>query len=184
MRLNLANGRRPEARFRQRRWVMNVQALMKSNVKSAGTDASLAEVVAIMEANDCGAVPVVDQENKVVGMITDRDICLALGPRRLPAAGIAVTDVMSRKVYACGPGEDILEALETMGSKKVRRLPVIDGEGQLVGILSMDDIVLHAESGKAEKVEEKAELGYGRTVDTLKGIYERPGAEKELIAHP
>ena len=163
---------------------MNVRALMKSNVKSAGADASVAEVVAIMEANDCGAVPVVDRENRVVGMITDRDICLALGPRRLPAAGIAVTDVMSRKVYACGPGEDILEALETMKNKKVRRLPVIDGEGRLVGILSMDDIVLHAESGKAEEVEEKAELGYGRTVDTLKGIYERPGAEKELIAHP
>ena len=75
---------------------MNVQALMISDVKSAGTDASVAQVVLIMEANDCGAVPVVDPENRVVGMITDRDICLALGPRRLPAARIAATDVMSR----------------------------------------------------------------------------------------
>lgn len=163
---------------------MNVQALMKSDVQSAGTVACVADVVAILQANDCGAVPVVDGGNRVVGMITDRDICLALGPRRLPAAGVAVTDVMSKRVYACGPGEDVLGALETMKNKKVRRLPVIDGDRQLVGILSMDDVVLHAESGKAEKVEKKAELDYGQTVDTLKAIYERPGAGKEFIAHP
>lgn len=161
---------------------MNVQALMNSHVQYAGTDASVADVVAIMAANDCGAVPIVDSENRVVGMITDRDICLALGPRRLPAAAIAVTDVMSKRVYACGPGEDVLDALETMKNKKVRRLPVIDGDRQLVGILSMDDIVLHAEGGGAEKVEKESELGYGQTVDTLKAIYKRPGSEKKLIA--
>ena len=109
-------------------------------------------------------------------MITDRDICSLWGRAGFPQPD-HITDVMSKNVYACGPGEDILEALETMGNKKVRRLPVIDGEGQLVGILSMDDIVLHAENGKAEKVDEKAELGYGRTVDTLKGIYEHPARE-------
>ncbi len=163
---------------------MNVQSLMISDVKSAGTDASVAQVVVIMEANECGAVPVVDPENRVVGMITDRDICLALGPRRLPAARIAVTDVMSRGVYACSPEEDVLDALETMKNKKVRRLPVLDGDGRLVGILSMDDVVLHAENGKVERIEENGELGYGPTVDTLKAIYERPDARKELIAHP
>ncbi len=163
---------------------MNVRALMKSDVKSAETGASVAQVVAIMEMNGCGAVPIVDTENRVVGMITDRDICLALGPRRLPAAGIAVTDVMSRRVYVCSPDEDVVDALETMKNKKVRRLPVIDDDAQLVGILSMDDVVLHAESGKAERVEEKAELGYGRTMDTLKAIYEGPGAERGLITFP
>jgi CBS domain-containing protein len=184
MRLNLASGAGSKHDCATRRWVMNVQALMKSDVKSAGTDSSVAQVVVIMEANECGAVPVVDLENRVVGMITDRDICLALGPRRLPAARIAVTDVMSRRVYACSPDEDVLDALETMKNKRVRRLPVVGGDGRLVGILSMDDVVLHAGSGKAEEVEEKAELGYGRTVETLKAIYERPGDEKELIAHP
>ena len=66
----------------------------------------------------------------------------------------------------------------------MRRLPVIDGQGRLVGILSMDDVVLHAEGRKAEKVEKKRDLGYGQTVETLKAIYRRPGAGKELIAHP
>ncbi len=163
---------------------MNVQALMNPNVKSAGTGASVADVIVIMQVNDCGAIPIVDEENKVVGIITDRDICLSLGPRRLPAAGIAVTDMMSKKVYACGPDEEVSAALETMKNKKVRRLPVIDDEGRLVGILSMDDVVLHAEARGAEKVAEKSELGYGQTVDTLKGIYKRPGDGKDLIARP
>jgi CBS domain-containing protein len=162
---------------------MNVQALMNSNVKYAGTDASVADVITVMEKNDCGAVPIVNAQNKVVGMITDRDICLALGRRPLPAAAVPVAEVMSRNVYACGPDEDVLEALQTMENKKVRRLPVIDGNGQLVGILSMDDIVLHAESG-AERVEQTLEPSYGQTVETLKAIYKRPGAKKELIARP
>ena len=163
---------------------MNVQALMNSNVKYAGTDASVADVITVMEKNDCGAVPIINAQNKVVGMITDRDICLALGRRPLPAAEIPVAEVMSRRVYACGPDEEVLAALQTMENKKVRRLPVIDGNGQLVGILSMDDIVLHAESGRAEKVEQTPEPSYGQTVDTLKAIYKRPGAKKELIARP
>ncbi len=148
---------------------MNVQALMNSNVKYAGTDASVADVITVMEKNACGAVPIVNAQNKVVGMITDRDICLALGRRPLPAAAIPVAEVMSRRVYACGPDEEVL---------------AIDGNGQLVGILSMDDIVLHAESGRAEKVEQTPEPSYGQTVDTLKAIYKRPGAKKELIARP
>ena len=91
---------------------------------------------------------------------------------------------MSKIVYACGPDEEVPEALETMRNKKVRRLPVIDEKGRLVGILSMDDVVLHAEAGKTEKAEKKSDLGYGQTLETLKAIYERPGARKELIAHP
>jgi CBS domain-containing protein len=163
---------------------MNVQALMNTNVKSVGADASVADAVAVMEKNDCGSVPIVDAQNKVVGMVTDRDICLAWGRRPLPAAAVPVTDVMSRSVYACGPDEELPEALQTMRNKKVRRLPVIDGTGRLVGILSMDDVVLHAEAVKAAKPRRKLELDYGQTVETLKEIYRRPGAKKELIAHP
>lgn len=162
---------------------MKVQALMNPDVKYAGTDASVADVIAIMKKNDCGVIPIVNAANKVVGMITDRDICLALGPRPLPAAEIPVTEVMSRRVYACGPSEEIPAALRTMKNKRVRRLPVIDN-GRLVGILSMDDVVRHAEARKADTLETESELGYGQTVDALKAIYERPDAKKELIARP
>jgi len=162
---------------------MNVQALMNPDVKYAGTDASVSDVIAIMKKNDCGVVPIVNAQNKVVGMVTDRDICLALGRVPLPAAGIPVTEVMSRRVYACAPGEEIPAALRTMKNKKVRRLPVIDN-GRLVGILSMDDVVRHAEARKAEAVEKEPGLDYGQTVDALKAIYERAGNGKALIARP
>ena len=160
---------------------MKVQDLMNPDVQYADNFASVADVIVIMEKFDCGAVPILNQQDKVIGMITDRDICLALGPRPIPAAGIAITDILSRKVFACGPEEDIAAALETMKKKKVRRLPVIDTLGRLVGILSMDDIVLRAEP---EKADEKSDLGYGRTVKTLKAIYKRPVTKPELAAHP
>lgn len=163
---------------------MNVQALMNPNVKYGGTDSTVADIIAIMEKEDCGAIPIVNAQNKVVGIVTDRDICLALGRRPLPAAEVSVTEVMSKRVFACGPDEDVAEALQTMKDKKVRRLPVIDDKGRLVGILSMDDVVLHAEARKTDRIPRKLGLGYGQTVDTLKAIYKRPGAGKELIAHP
>jgi CBS domain-containing protein len=152
----------------RRRELMNVQTLMNPRVKFAGTDASVADVVLIMEKHDCGAVPILNAASKLVGIVTDRDICVALGFRPLPAAGIPITDVMSKKVYACAPEEDVSAALQTMRSRKVRRLPVIDANGRLVGILSMDDIVLHAEDN------------FGETVKTLKAIYKRPVPRKEL----
>ena len=112
---------------------MRVQDVMTSPAHSCTPDANLATAALAMKDYDCGALPVLDNAGRPVGILTDRDICLALGFRPLPAAGIPITDVMSKKVYACGPGEEILEALETMRNKKVRRLPVVDAAGQLVG---------------------------------------------------
>jgi CBS domain-containing protein len=86
---------------------------------------------------------------------------------------------MTKNVYACAPDQELPAALRTMQSKKVRRLPVIDGHGKLVGILSMDDVVLRSEDRKAEK---RPELDYGRTIKTLKAIYERSTPKKELSA--
>jgi len=146
---------------------MKVEALMNPRVKSAGTDASVADVVLIMEKNDCGTVPILNWASTLVGIVTDRVICLAVGFRPLPAAGIPITDVMSKKVYACSPEEDVSVALQTMRQRKIRRLPVVDANGHLVGILSMDDIVLRTEDD------------LGETVKTLKAIYRRPLSKKE-----
>ncbi len=148
---------------------MKVEAVMNPRVKSAGTDASVADVVLIMEKNDCGTVPILNKANKLVGIVTDRDICLGLGFRPLPAAGIPITDIMSKRVYACTPDEDVSVALQTMRQRKIRRLPVVNAEGKLVGILSMDDVVLRAEED------------FGETVKTLKAIYRRPVPRKEPV---
>jgi CBS domain-containing protein len=157
---------------------MNVQSVMEKNVKFLGLQDSLAEVARVMGENDCGAVPIVDGERRVVGMVTDRDICLAMATAdRLPSK-IPVRQVMSRKLFFCGPGDDVADALQTMQKKKVRRLPVIAEDGKLTGILSMDDVILHTESRKGKV----AEIGYGDAVRALKAIYRRTPPKKEHTA--
>jgi len=113
-------------------------------------------------------LPVVNPEEKVIGVVTDRDLCIALGTRNRLAGEIAVWDVASDKVFACNPEDDIHTALATIAKSKVRRLPVINTAGKLEGILSMDDVVLHSESKVSGKT---PGLSYDDVVDTLKKLY-------------
>ena len=105
-------------------------------------------------------LPVVADGGKVVGMITDRDICIAAATKHRDPARIRVREVTSGKVYSCSPNSDIREALQVMEQRKVRRLPVISAEsGKLVGILSLNDLALKAREAKqpglaAQDVEE------------------------------
>jgi CBS domain-containing protein len=78
-----------------------------------------------------------------------------------------------KPVFTCGPDEDVHAALKTMRKHQVRRIPVIDGVGKLAGILSVDEIVLHAEKGS----EKKYSISYEDIVDTLKAICEHRPAE-------
>jgi Mg/Co/Ni transporter MgtE len=94
-----------------------------------------------MWEHDCGALPVVDAENKVLGMVTDRDIAMCAYLQGKPLSDIPVTTAMSDKVVSCSPDDTVAAAEQRMGKAKVRRLPVIDKSGALVGILSLDDIV-------------------------------------------
>jgi CBS domain-containing protein len=160
---------------------MNVQAMMTRNVKFVGSNATLADAARVMAQNNVGIAPIVDVEKKVLGMVTDRDICLAMATAiRLPTQ-ISVEKIMSRRVFSCGPDEDLDSALQTMQTRKVRRLPVVDGEGRLQGILSMDDVIVHAENKTGAKA---PELGYGRTVETLKAICSRAVHARPLAASP
>jgi len=85
-----------------------------------------ARAAKIMWDCDCGVVPVVDEERRVVGMVTDRDICMAAATRAAKPSDIQVRDVMSRDVASCGVGDDVHVALNTMKAQRVRRLAVLD----------------------------------------------------------
>ena len=149
---------------------MLVEDLMTHNVEACGPDASLAEAAAVMWRRDCGVVPVVGEGDRPVGVITDRDICMALATRRAYASDVRVSEVMSRDVATCLHVDDVREALEVMREHQFNRLPVVNGEGRLVGILSVGDVVRRTRKGKG-----KRRVSRKDTLATLRAI-RRPRA--------
>jgi len=125
---------------------MKIEDVMTKNVYFCSPSMNVAEAVAMMWTDDCGALPVVNESGNVVGMITDRDICIALGTRDVNAGTLRVGGIFVPRLFSCEPGDDIHQALATMTANKVRRLPVIDSRGTLQGIVSIDDVVLNAET--------------------------------------
>lgn len=113
---------------------------MTKELKTCTPETDLSAVANSMWMRDCGVLPVVDGKGQVVGMITDRDVCIATGYHRRDPATILVRDVMTGNVYSCSPETDLREALRMMQRKQVRRLPVIDSAGKLRGVLSLDDV--------------------------------------------
>jgi CBS domain-containing protein len=146
---------------------MKVKDVMTRHVQICTPDDDLAAVAMIMLKNDCGMVPVMKYDCEVVGVITDRDICLAAATTyRLPS-DITVSEVFSGNLYACDPHENVGDALKIMRAQKVRRLPVISANGTLQGIISMTDVVMHAEDDRGLKM---SGLSYEDVVHTLKDV--------------
>jgi len=130
---------------------MRVVDIMMGTPYFCRPETNLGSATELMWTGNCGFLPVVGSEGKVVGVVTDRDICIALGTRGRPSGEVTVADVMSKKVYSCAPDDDVRVALSAMRDGRVRRLPVITREGDLVGVTSMDDVLLRAEgSGAAQ----------------------------------
>jgi len=150
---------------------MMVSDLMTREVEACRPGQSLAEAAGLMWRRDCGAVPVVDEGGAVVGIITDRDICMALASRRAYASEVAVGEVMSRDVVTCTPEDDAEEALEAMRRRQVRRLPVVDAHGRLAGILSVADVLRRTRKGGGRR-----RVKRGETLSTLKAIVRPHGA--------
>lgn len=119
---------------------MNVEKAMSRVVRSCMPDHTLACAAQLMWEGDCGCVPIVDDRGHVMGMITDRDICMATYLNGRIPQELRIADFMSRDVLACSPQDRISDATAMMRRAQVRRLPVVDAEGRLVGILSLTDV--------------------------------------------
>ena len=124
---------------------MKVKDVMMGTPYFSSLRANLGEAAELMWKGNCGFLPVADDQEKVCGVLTDRDICIALGTRNQKAGEVHVGEVMQHRVYACNPEDDIHIALQSMRDGHVRRLAVVDYNGKLAGVVSMDDILLHAE---------------------------------------
>lgn len=125
---------------------MKVQELMSRDVRTCSPEANLAEVTAIMWDADCGIVPVVNERGEAVGVVTDRDLCMALGTRNVRPSDLTAREVMTTPVVGCAPEDSMSEALALMERHRVRRLPVLGIGGIVLGMLSVNDIVLHGYS--------------------------------------
>jgi predicted transcriptional regulator len=140
---------------------------MTSKVAACSPDTNLSAAAGLMWQYDCGVIPVIDGNQKVLGLITDRDICMAAAMSNRPASEIAVSEVISGEVFACAPEDEVSDALATMQRRQVLRLPVVDKDGALQGILSMNDIVLRAEDGRKSA---GGGISYAEVINTRKVI--------------
>jgi predicted transcriptional regulator len=107
-----------------------------------------------MQEADYGTLPVIDARGRLVGIITDRDICLFVAGSNRNAINIAVHEAMTHKVFSAKDDDDVHGALATMKGARVRRLPVCDESGHLKGILSIEDLVVRAFQGKGINADE------------------------------
>jgi len=136
---------------------MKVVEIMMGTPYCCAPETNLGVATEMMWVGNCGFLPVVSDE-KVIGVITDRDICVALGTRNKVAGELTVADVMSDRLHACQTDDDIHAALYAMRKGHVRRLPVLSKDGKLAGVISIDDILVHAEpSGFGKKTELSSE---------------------------
>lgn len=152
---------------------MKVKEVMKPNAKAIWLTESLADAAKLMWENDCGVLPIIKDGRKVIGMITDRDICMGLAMRDTNPSSVSVEEVMTGQVYAVNSEDDINQALQAMQEHKIRRLPVINPKGELEGILSMNDIVLNA---KRADVAVSDSIHYDDVVETYRAICQHPAA--------
>ena len=123
---------------------MKVEQIMNRSVKVCRPQDSLNKAAQIMWDEPCGAVPVIDDQCKPVGFLTDRDICMAAYTQGKPLEELRVETAMARKVVSCVAEDDLGSAAGLMRQNRTRRLPVIDQDGALVGLLSLDDLACEA----------------------------------------
>lgn len=126
---------------------MKVEQLMTRTVRTCHPDDTLNTPAQIMWEHDCGCVPVVmDEEGgaRVVGMVTDRDICMAAYTQGRPLEAIRVSNAMSQRVCSCRPTDPLRVALNVLRANQLHRLPVVDSDDHLIGVLSLADIAREA----------------------------------------
>ena len=144
---------------------MKIQEIMTRDVKSCEPQTNIAAATEILRRTHCGILPVVDSRGRLTGVITDRDICLALSAKNVRPSAMTVGDVAVKPAVRCGPEDEIHSALGFMRVHQIRRIPVTAEDDGLVGILSLDDIALHAQRAPA-----RGGISYEDVAETLKAI--------------
>ncbi|MEM8885531.1 MAG: CBS domain-containing protein [Planctomycetota bacterium] len=161
---------------------MKVKKLMQAEVGTCSVDAPVTEAARIMWDRDCGSVPVIE-EGKLVGLVTDRDIAMAGLMSGLPLGLVTVREVMTDDIACCDADDEVTAAHAIMRDFQVRRVPVVDAEEHLVGIISLNDLVNEAFEGRS-KAQQKRQRDAAKTLAEISrhrenGLSETEESEEE-----
>jgi CBS domain-containing protein len=135
---------------------MKVKDVYKPRLTACTPVTSLDAVGRMMWESDSGALPVVNADGKVTGMLTDRDLAMAMTAKNRGPSQIMVRELTSGALFTCGPEDDVADAIQKMRMNRIRRLPVIDAQGQLLGMLSLKDLALAANGASGISYEDVA----------------------------
>jgi len=116
-----------------------VREVMTDRPRCVTPETPISEAARLMKSDDVGSLPILEGE-RLAGIVTDRDIVLQAVAEEKDPRGMPVREVASRELVTIGPEEDLSEALRLMASHQVRRIPVVDGDSRLVGIVAQADI--------------------------------------------
>ena len=159
---------------------MKVKDVMTESAVCCAAGTNVGEAIELMWVHNCGMLPVTGIGGKLEGIVTDRDISIAMGTRNRLAGELTVGEIATTNVVACKPEDEIHEALQTMTDKRVRRLPVVNEQAVPQGILSIDDIITH---GDLNKWQGCCELSAEEIIRALKRLYgQRPPAVRSRSA--
>ena len=149
---------------------MKVKEVMMMTPYACHLETNLGAATELMWKGNCGFLPVLDDTGRIKGVVTDRDICIAVGTRTVPAGEVRVEDVMRKDMFTCMPEDDVHDALQMMRDGDVRRLPVLDSDMKLVGVLSLHDVLLSAEPSHPGR---EPELSCDEVVRTYRAIMQK-----------
>jgi CBS domain-containing protein len=153
---------------------MRVDELMNQHIQTCRPEDSLQHAAQLMWDHDRGCVPVCsgDGFERTIGVITDRDICMGALFQGKPLQDLRVSDAMARQVLACRPQDSLRQAEQAMRDARIRRLPVLDDQGALLGMLSLADLARQAAREQTQAHREVTEVEVN---DTLAAICQPSG---------
>jgi CBS domain-containing protein len=160
---------------------MKVQDAMTQGATTCRPETDLEQAVRMMWDRDLGCIPVVDEQGTVVGMLTDRDVCMGVYTQGKRLGDARVQDSMAHEVFWCRPSDSLERALSTMADHQVRRLPVVDGDNRIQGVITVNDLARAAV--RTADVSERHRLVF-ELVEALAAICEPRAASAELMTLP
>ncbi len=160
---------------------MRVDKLMAADLAVVHPETDVGAAIGEMRLHGCGFLPVVDGNRRVVGVVTDRDVALALGADDARPSERSVADVMTTDPHTCRVDETAQQVLRRMRDARVRRLPVVNDAGGLVGAVSVDDLVLVAQNVRAGT----DRVSFEQVMEAVEALSERSsrGSRRRNVQH-